>query len=384
VTKGKAAGPHYTKFTQCFGARHFLVTCCCKPLPLVGSPTLHQRIRIVATLVGLAVAAYLVAKLLAHADALATLRAIGSHGVLTALAPAPFAFSMATDSYGTVVLLRALGSRTTFMQMLPIRIATEALHLGVPAGFVASDTATAVLLEARSDVPLRDGVVASIARRWLTMRAHTCYVVVGVVVGYPTLTILSKGTLGNALPWTVLALAALPMGASLALGEGLLGQSRFAAIHRALTGLPLGRLRRWLEARRCEAAATDAQVARLRAARRATRVATLAFLGCWCLEAFESAFLLRLAGSSLGLGAILAIEGGVSLLRSLAVVAPSGLGVVDLGYATVLPALGVDSGCVAAFVLLKRSKELAWMVTGYALLGSLRARVPAVPAAAPT
>jgi uncharacterized membrane protein YbhN (UPF0104 family) len=341
----------------------------------VASPTLHQRARAIAAVAGAAVAAYLVAKLFAHADASAIWKALGSHPLLAALAPAPFVLGMAMDAYGTVTLLRALGSRTTFMQMLPVRIASEALHLGVPAGFVASDTATAVLLETRSDVPLRDGVVASIARRWLTMRAHGIYIAIGVLVGYPTLTALSQGAMGGKLPWLVLALAALPIGASWVLGASLLGRSTFAKIHQALTLLPVARLRRWLEARRGEAMATDAQVARLRAARRATVTATGAFLACWCIEALESAFLLRLVGGSLGLGPVFAIEGGVSLVRSLAVAVPSGLGVVDFGYATVFSALGMDSGCAAAFVLLKRSKELAWVMAGYALLGGMRERI---------
>jgi hypothetical protein len=309
---------------------------------------MSKRVRIVATVVGCAFAAYLVARLFAHADPSATWRAIGSHGLLVALAPTPFAAGMAIDAYGTVVLLRALGRPTTLAQMLPVRIASEALHIGVPAGFVASDTVTAVLLEARCDIPVRDGVVASIARRWLAMRAHGAYIALGALIGFPALTWLSRGPFGGrALPWLVLASAAIPLGASWVLGAGLLGRSTFATLHAALARVPSKRLGRWLEARRSEALATDAQVARLRAAWPATTVATLSFLACWCVEALESAFLLRLVGGDVAFGAVLAIEGGLSLVRAAAVVAPSGLGVVDFGYATLLPMLGVDAGGAA-------------------------------------
>jgi hypothetical protein len=71
---------------------------------------------------------------------------------------------------------------------------------------------------------------------------------------------------------------------------------------------------------------------------------------------------------------VFAIEAGLSLVRSAAVLAPSGLGVVDLGYATVLPLLGVDAGATPAFVLLKRSKEVAWVLLGYASLAVAPAR----------
>jgi uncharacterized membrane protein YbhN (UPF0104 family) len=345
---------------------------------------MSKRVRVAATILGCAVAAYLVARLLAHADASATWRAIGSRGPLVLLAPLPFALGMTIDAYGTVVLLRVLGSRTTLTQMLPVRIASEALHLSVPAGFVASDTATAVLLEARSDVPVRDGLVASIARKWLVMRAHALYIALGATVGFPALVALSKGGLGAALPWVVLGSAAVPLGASWMLRTGLLGPATFARLHAALSHLPSKRLGRWLEARRSEAVATDAQLARLRAGRHATTAATLAFLGCWCVEAVESALLLRMVGADIGFGAVVAIEAGLSLVRSLAIVVPSGLGVVDLGYATVLPMLGIDSANAAAFVLLKRTKELAWVLAGYGILGAMRGRAHGGSLAAPT
>jgi uncharacterized membrane protein YbhN (UPF0104 family) len=132
-------------------------------------------------------------------------------------------------------------------------------------------------------------------------------------------------------------------------------------------------LSRWLEARRHQATATDAQATRLRGARLATGTATLSFLGAWCLEALESALLLHLVGARVDLSSVFALEAGLSLVRSAVVLAPSGLGVVDLGYATVLQALGADPGAAAAFVLLKRGKEAVWVAAGYGLLALLRA-----------
>ncbi len=341
-----------------------------------------KRLRLMVTTSGCAFAAYLFARLFAHAGAAATWHALASGGPLLVLALAPFALGMTIDAYGSVLLLRALGSPTTLAQMLPVRIASEALHASVPAGFVASDTATAVLLEAR-DVPLRDGVVASIARKWLVMRAHAVYIVAGAIGGFAALAESSQLLLGGgSLPWIVLASAAVPLGASWALGAGLLGRSTFTRLHAGVTRLPSRRVRRWADARRHEAVATDAQVARLRAARAFTRAATLAFLGSWCLEALESALLLRLVGADVALGAVVAVEAGLSLVRSLAVVAPSGLGVVDFGYATVLPVIGADVTSAAAFVVLKRAKELAWVAVGYAILGTLRGRAPLLPSTA--
>jgi uncharacterized membrane protein YbhN (UPF0104 family) len=337
------------------------------------------RARIALQILGCVVAVAIVARLVARADAASTWLAVSSAGPFVVLAFVPFAIGMTFDAWGMVILLRGLGHGTSLAQMLPVRFATEALHATLPAGFVASDTATALLLEKRCGVPVRDGVVASIARKWLVMRAHAAYIAVGAIAGFAALAALARALHAPALPWLVLASAGVPLALSAALGAGLLGRSTFFRLHAALARLPSRRLQRWLDSRRHEAVATDGQVARLRGARLATSSATLAFLGCWCFEALESALLLHLVGAHVELVSVFAFEAGLSMVRSAVVLAPSGLGVVDLGYATVLQALGVEPGAVAGFVLMRRAKEAVWAAAGYATLAALRGEWAAAP-----
>lgn len=339
------------------------------------------RARIALQILGCAVAVAIVGRLVSQADAASTWRAVSSAGPLVAVALVPFAIGMTLDAWGMVVLLRGLGHRTSLAQMLPVRFASEALHATLPAGFVASDTATAILLEKRAGVPVRDGVVASIARKWLVMRAHAAYIAVGAVAGFATLTALARALHAPALPWVVLASAGVPLALSAALGAGLLGRSTFARLHATLARIPSRRLARWLHSHRHEAVASDGQVSRLRSARGASGAATLAFLGAWCFEALESALLLHLVGADIDLASVFAFEAGLSMVRSGIVLAPSGLGVVDLGYVTVLSALGADAGVVTAFVLLRRAKEAVWVAAGYAILAALRGRARPATAA---
>ena len=128
------------------------------------------------------------------------------------------------------------------------------------------------------------------------------------------------------------------------------------------------RVSRW----RCGAVAVDGHLARVGAARAATRRATASYFACWLVEAFETALILRLVGGPLDLGLAMTAEVGVSLVRSIGNVAPAGLGVQDAGYAVLFEALGVPAPTTAAFVLLKRGKELVWIAVGYALLASMR------------
>jgi hypothetical protein len=367
------------KFTAGSPARHDAVT------RVREATTVSKHVRLALTIGGCAIAALLLARLFSRTSGSAVAAAVAGAGPMVATAVVPFAFGMALDAFGLIVLLRALGHRLTLWQVLPVRLASEALHLSMPAGFIASDAAHAVLLGGHCGVPVRDGLVASIARKWLVMRSHTGYIAVGALLGFGALAQLSHGLLGRpGLPWMVALSSLVPLGLSAAIGAGLLGRSTFSRLHALLSRLPVRRFARWMDARRHEAVATDAQVGRLRVAYGATALATAAFLGCWCFESLESALLLRLVGADIPLTAVFAVEAGLSLVRSAAIIAPSGLGVVDLGYATVLPVLGADAGAAPAFVLLKRAKEVVWIAVGYAILAVLRARgLPSPPFATP-
>jgi len=107
-------------------------------------------------------------------------------------------------------------------------------------------------------------------------------------------------------------------------------------------------------------------------ARKATWSAAGAFLACWLVEAIDTAIVLRVLGVSLDFAFAMAAEGAISMLRSIGNVMPAGLGVQDAGYATLLPAMGVAPDAAAAFVLVKRGKELLWIAAGYALLAAIR------------
>jgi uncharacterized membrane protein YbhN (UPF0104 family) len=123
---------------------------------------------------------------------------------------------------------------------------------------------------------------------------------------------------------------------------------------------------------RSGAVEVDTHLARIGAARAITWLAALSFFGGWLGEALDTAVIVRLVGGPFDFAFAMAAEVGISLLRSVGNVAPAGLGVQDAGYATLFPALGLPIETTAAFVLLKRGKELVWIAAGYALLAMLR------------
>jgi uncharacterized membrane protein YbhN (UPF0104 family) len=96
----------------------------------------------------------------------------------------------------------------------------------------------------------------------------------------------------------------------------------------------------------------------------------------WLVRSAETWLFLRLLGVDVPFPAAMVIETALILVRAMAVPVPGGLGVQDAGYVLSLRALGVaDATTVGtAFVLLKRGKDLFWVLLGFVLLGAARGR----------
>jgi hypothetical protein len=326
------------------------------------------------------VAGVLLFKAFAGLDTGATWRALTEAGRWAPLAFVPFVAAMTFDATGIGILLGTLGRRVRLARLLPIRIATEALHLTAPAGFVVADSATAALLDSRCQVPVDEGAVLAIARKWLVMRAHGAYIALGAAGGATLLAGVSSRSLGGPwLPWAVGASGLLPLTLSLLLGAGFRGRPALARIQAALGRLPIRAVRQRVARWQTGAARVDAKLARVGAARRETWIACASFFGGWICETLETALIVKLVGGPLDLPFAMGVEVGISMLRSVGNVAPAGLGVQDAGYAVLFEAVGLPPHTTAAFVLLKRAKELVWIAFGYGLLITMR-RTKGVPA----
>jgi hypothetical protein len=317
--------------------------------------------------------ALLLVRALGAIDFKATFRAVLGIGLLGPVALLPFLGSMLLDSVGMRCLLGALGKSVPLAGLLPIRCATEALHVTAPAGFLVADSATATLLQVHYGVPLGDGALLAVARKWLVMRAHAIYIVLGASVGAGSLAAVSQRHLGGAwLPWAVAASALLPLALSCTVGVGFRGGAVLARLQDTLGKLPWPSAREWTRQWRPRAIAVDARLEGIGRAHSATWAAAAAFLGCWLFESLDTAVIVKLVGGPQSYVFAMAAEVGISMLRSIGNVAPAGLGIQDAGYATLFPAMGMTPEATAAFVLVKRAKEAIWIGLGYGLLAILR------------
>jgi Lysylphosphatidylglycerol synthase TM region len=298
-------------------------------------------------------------------------------GPVLAFALFPPLLTLGADTIAWQRLLGHWGHRPPLLRLLPLRVAVEAVALTVPAGTVLGEGVKPTLLGGLFRVPVAHALAAVAAQRWWHMRAHAAFVVTAGLVGYAPAVALSYATTGTfalvpSLFVSALSPLVISLGLEAACSRGGLGARSFAL----LTKLLPARLRRSIEQRRAQFDATDRafeEIARAPASRLAPAV--IALFGAWCFESFDSWVTLRAVGAPLEYRKIMVLEGGLSLLRAVAVFAPAGLGVQDLGYLRGLDAFGVPAAEAAAFVLVKRAKDLVWALLGYLLLATLLRRV---------
>ncbi len=96
----------------------------------------------------------------------------------------------------------------------------------------------------------------------------------------------------------------------------------------------------------------------------------LFYILAWFTLAIESYIILTLLGVPISFVQVLAIDTSITILRGLFFFIPSGLGVQDLGYLAFFQALGLQDFLAygAAFVLLRRFKEVLWYAAGYGVM----------------
>jgi hypothetical protein len=277
----------------------------------------------------------------------------------------------------------SMGRRLPYPGLLRTRFATEAVAQTLPCGALVCESLKPVLLARNCGADLATSLAGMAARKWIQMTSQAVYVAGFALLGWALLAQLSMGVLhGSGLGWLLLGAAGLLLLLAtvsyIALAHGHLAER----MHVLLMRLPWRRLRQHLQQRRGEFSDSDQLLQRFFGALRASPLPLLVCLLAWLCEAAETLLILWLLGVDLPAATVGVVESAASFLRNSAVLLPAGLGVQDLGYLAFLRALQLPDALnlAAAFLLLKRGKELIWALFGYALLAlDLRPRVQVFP-----
>ena len=330
----------------------------------------------------LCLAALLLWRVLAAANAARVVKLIAGAGACGLLVLCPQLVALGCEALGWQRVFRRVGVSPRFTSLLRVRIATEALAQSLPVGVACAESAKPFLLAKHCGLTVDQSVAGMAARKVLLLLSQCLYVGGLAALGFAGLEAASRALIGTP------HLGSFMLGAALALGVGgtisalVLRQSVVArSLLSLLERVPLPRVQTWLTARRRWFLATDGAVSALfRLPPRRFAGALACFTCAWLLEAVETWLILNVLGVHASFVAAGSLEVMLSLARNVVFVVPAGLGVQDVGYASCFAALGLPEAASvgAAFVLLKRGKELFWIAVGYGLLGSdlavLRAR----------
>jgi hypothetical protein len=292
-----------------------------------------------------------------------------------------------SETAGWWISFLRLGSRPRFRGLLGVRIVVDALMLGLPWGTVVSETVQPYLLKRRSAVPLETGIAATVARKFFVVVSHGIFLSLATLLAWPLLDRISPAAIGRkGLPWlllaTSLALVAAALAAVVATARGRVADRVYRGLDR-LGGRWIGS---WLERSALHFQRTDEELASFFGQQPLGLLPSIGLYEVgWFVRSLETWLFLRLVGVGLSLPAAMVIETALILVRAMAAPVPAGLGVQDTGYVLCLKALAVpDAATVgAAFVLLKRGKDLSWILLGFLLLAFGRRRRDASLAASP-
>jgi len=267
-----------------------------------------------------------------------------------------------------------LGPRPRFASLVGVRLVVEAVMLGLPSGAVVSESLQPYLLKRRCGIPFATGVVAGVGRKFFVVVSHGLVLALATLLAWPLLSGVSRVTIGRGgLPWLLLG-TAVAMVAIFVLGIVASVHGRVAERVRVGLDRLVGRwLGEWLERHAVGFQRADEHLAGFFTREPAGLLLPMVLYTIgWVVRGAETLLFLRLLGVVVPLTTATVVEASIILVRSMAVPVPAGLGVQDASYVVSLGALGVaDAATVsAAFVLMKRGKDLLWILAGFLLLGA--------------
>ena len=300
---------------------------------------------------------------------------VGTMGYRWPLALLPFLLGMALDAVAWRTILSNMAHSVSTIALLQLRIASEAFRILLPGGAAITELAQPSLLHSRMHIPLPVATASVALKKAFVLVTDAALAVCGFAFAADVLRNLPPDRLGQWASWgarfglVVAFLAGAGIGTLALVG---LARGQVGGKLRDVAGrLPILSLRRWLNARAGAFDEADRSGRLFFAAgvRPSLAAAGLLFAQ-WLAESLDTFVIARLLGIPVSFGVVIACEVTASLLRSLFVFLPGGIGVQDLAHVLLVRATGgvdpISSG--AALVLTKRMKEVFWAVTGLSFL----------------
>ncbi|MEI8032539.1 MAG: lysylphosphatidylglycerol synthase transmembrane domain-containing protein [Chlorobiaceae bacterium] len=259
-----------------------------------------------------------------------------------------------------------------FFSLLRIQLITETISMTLPAGVAVGEPLRPFLCFRFLGIPVPAGVASVAVRKLMLGVAQGIYTVFCAIAGFSMLQNASFQMVGfEGLGFIVIAAGVIVFLLFLLLLMMLLNGRAAHNLHRLLMLVPFDKVKEWLLAKESEFSETDEELKSFRGPFILRLLPVLlTYIIAWFMLAFESYIILHLLGMQISFFQVLAIDASLTILRSLFFFIPSGLGVQDFGYLAFFQSLGMPDAQIggAAFVLLRRFKEVLWYAVGYTVM----------------
>jgi uncharacterized protein (TIRG00374 family) len=296
---------------------------------------------------------------LSHAGAL--VREVGFWGLFLLV---PVALATLADALGWYLCIPGGRSNVRIRNLYLIRWGTDALSNALPAGAVAAEPMRPFLLHKSTGLPLSDAIASCvIMKAGIAIAQAVFFLMVGLFI------VRAEGTIA----YLAAGLFVAGFGAGLMI---LPRYVRLSALFNRLGSRGAGRSQTLLLRVAPYLAKIEHAIGEFTGNHPRRLLGALAvFFGGWIALASEAYLILKLVGADLSFGPALAFEMMASLIRMGFFFIPGGVGVQELGVVGVMDMVGVSETLTlaAAYVMLKRARELCWVVPGLLALGRFRA-----------
>jgi uncharacterized protein (TIRG00374 family) len=312
-------------------------------------------LRPLLVLIGLALVGYLVAQI-GPAAIWSSFVTLGWR--LPLVLAFPYALAAVVDTLAWRLLLPA---PVPFLLLLRARLAGEAVSLATPTMSVGGDPLKAYLLRPR--VPLVQGFASVIADKTTVVSGQVLFLAAGLLGAF-----IAAPPAGRLLP-VMTGLLAVEI---LAIGGFVLVQASGAL---GGGGRLLGRLGRRVglatgERLQAGLGDLDRALAALYLRRRRRLVASaVVHAVAWATGGLEIYLVLSLLGTPAPLGIALVVESFASGVKFASFMVPASLGALEGGYVVFFEAFGLGAAAGLSYVLVRRLREITWVMVGFLALG---------------
>ncbi len=275
------------------------------------------------------------------------------------------------EAWGWRLTLGTFASRVGFLRLWAIRMAGETVNVTTPAAYVGGEPLKAYLLK-RYGVPMVEGMASVITAKTTMTLAQVLFILMGLGLAFWIMDAANHYWMAMLVSLGLLAFGVglFVMFQRYGLGTGCLTLLRACGIRLA-----------FLEKREAQLQDMDATIRRFYSENRSTfYVALGTFFLAWFCETLEVYAILYYLDVTVDVWTSISIAALTVFIKGGTFFIPGSLGAQEGGYTLLLMSFGYTEVTGITFALIRRLREILWIVIGLGCLMLLKGKdVPLAP-----